>query len=89
MRLRHVSSGVVLNVRDGKAGLGAEWEPVDGHATAPADDRFDPGKWNVDDVTAYLADADDAERARVLEAEAAGKARKSIAEWEPAPADDE
>lgn len=49
------------------------WQAV----TVPA---FDPSEHNVDDVLAYLATADDAERARVIEAEAAGKARKSITE---------
>ncbi|MEU0991936.1 hypothetical protein [Streptomyces sp. NPDC005953] len=42
------------------------------------DERFDPGQHTVRDVLAYLADADDAERERVLAAETAGQARKGI-----------
>ncbi|WP_104088011.1 hypothetical protein [Arthrobacter sp. GMC3] len=52
-----------------------------------ADDPFDPAKHNVDEVLAYVAainDADseahDAEVVRILEAERAGKDRKSITE---------
>lgn len=41
-------------------------------------DEFDPAEHNVDDVLAYLADADDAERNRVLGDERAGKNRKGI-----------
>ncbi len=47
------------------------------------DASFDPSGVSVDDVHAYLLGADDAERARVLEAEAAGKARVTISNWEP------
>ncbi|MDD7384388.1 MAG: trigger factor [Actinomycetaceae bacterium] len=39
---------------------------------------FDPANAKVDEVLAYLADADEAERARVIAAEKAGKARKTI-----------
>ena len=44
---------------------------------------FDPSKKNVDQVVEYLEreDIDDVERARVLEAEADGKARKGVREW--------
>jgi hypothetical protein len=45
-----------------------------------APSTFDPGEHNVDDVLVHLADADDAERARVLAAEETGKARKGILE---------
>jgi hypothetical protein len=44
----------------------------------PPTDGFDPGEHNVVDVLAYLADADEDERARVLAAEAAGDARATI-----------
>jgi hypothetical protein len=54
---------------------------------APAEDEgpFNPVRHNVDEVQAYLADADEAERTRVLDAEKArgDKARKTIVEWEP------
>lgn len=46
-------------------------------ATPPAE-TFDPDEHNAADVLAYLADADDTERARVLDAEAAGQARATI-----------
>lgn len=46
---------------------------------------FDPAAHNVDDVVAHLETADDNERARVLEAEVAGKARKTVTEWTPSP----
>ncbi|MEW1638648.1 hypothetical protein AB0469_31890 [Streptomyces sp. NPDC093801] len=45
-------------------------------AAAAAD--FDPSEHNVADVLAYLADADEDERARVLAAEEAGDARATI-----------
>lgn len=41
-------------------------------------DPFDPSDHTVDEVTAYLDSADDAERDRVLAAERAGKSRKGI-----------
>ncbi|USR79908.1 trigger factor [Arcanobacterium pinnipediorum] len=46
-------------------------------AEAPAGD-FDPSAHKVDEVVAYLESADEAEKVRVLEAEKAGKARKTI-----------
>jgi trigger factor len=52
----------------------AEREPVE---PEPAE-AFDPAEHTVADVLAYLADADDDERARVLAAEAAGEARATI-----------
>lgn len=46
--------------------------------------QFDPSEHNVDDVNAYLKDADADERERVLKAEAEGKDRSTV----QAPADD-
>lgn len=43
---------------------------------APA--QYDPSDHTVDEVNAYLANADDDERDRVLEAERSGKGRTSI-----------
>lgn len=43
-----------------------------------SDGEFDPSAHKVSDVVAYLESADDAEKQRVLEAEKAGKARKTI-----------
>lgn len=44
-------------------------------------EEFDPSKATVEEVITYLDGADDAERQRVLDAEAAGKGRKGIAEY--------
>lgn len=41
-------------------------------------DLFDPSLHTVADVLAYLDSVDDTERARVIDAERAGKARKTI-----------
>jgi hypothetical protein len=41
----------------------------------------DPGAFTVEQVTDYLASADEHERTRVITTEAAGKARKGITEW--------
>lgn len=45
---------------------------------ASADGPFDPGKHGVQQVLAHLADADEAEKARVIAAEVAGKNRPTI-----------
>jgi hypothetical protein len=42
------------------------------------DEQYDPSAHTVDEVNAYLADADEAERTRVLEAEAQGKNRTTV-----------
>lgn len=47
-------------------------------------DIFDPDDHTVADTVSYLETADDAERDRVIAAEADGKGRKGIVEWEPA-----
>jgi hypothetical protein len=54
-----------------KAAVASDAEVESGQA-------FDPSDHNIDDVQAYLANATDEERARVLEAERAGKARKTL-----------
>ncbi|MFF6940462.1 hypothetical protein [Streptomyces lavendulae] len=53
-------------------------EPAPGPAPAGTTEAFDPAGHTVVDVLAYLADADEDERARVLAAEAAGEARATI-----------
>lgn len=45
---------------------------------AESTELFDPSTAKVDEVLAYASSVDDAERARILEAEKAGKARKSV-----------
>lgn len=52
----------------------AEEPAADEESDAP----FDPAAHTVDEVAEYLAEADEAERDRVLDAEAAGKARSSL-----------
>lgn len=47
---------------------------IDGHME-------DPGAFTVEQVIDYLTNADEHERARVISAETAGKARKGITEW--------
>jgi hypothetical protein len=47
----------------------------------PTPEEYDPGAHGVDEVTEYLSNADEGERARVIAVESAGKARKTILEW--------
>lgn len=49
--------------------------------------NFNPSERSVDEVDAYLNEADEAERERVLDAEAAGKNRKALQNWQPAEQD--
>lgn len=61
----------------------------DEQLSEPDDDGlYSPKGQKVDDVVAYLIDADEDERARVIDLEAAGQARKGIIGWEPVPVDD-
>lgn len=46
----------------------------------PTGSEFNPSEATVEEVNTYLEGADEAERTRVLEAEAAGKNRKGIVE---------
>ena len=55
------------------------------HPAGTDSGAFDPGEHTAPEVLAYLADADETERERVLTAEAAGKARKGILGDGPAP----
>jgi hypothetical protein len=52
------------------------------HAEESAE-QFDPSKATIEEVQAYLDGADDAERERVLAAEAEGKGRKALAPATP------
>lgn len=49
-----------------------------GDQQPPASGPFDPGAHDLPVVNAYLAEADEAETARVLDAEADGKKRKTL-----------
>lgn len=58
-------------------------EPIErgaevGQGEEPASASFQPDDRTVDEVNAYLADADQAERERVLQAEAEGRGRRGI-----------
>lgn len=48
---------------------------------------FNPSEHKVDEVDAYLNEADEAERERVLAAEAEGQNRKALQDWQPAEQD--
>lgn len=61
-----------------KAAKAKAVETAEEAPAAQAAELFDPAAAKVDEVLAYVANADDAEKARVLEAEKAGKARKSL-----------
>lgn len=50
----------------------------EGENTGDGDGLFDPADHKIEEVQAYLADADEAERDRVLAAERDGKARVTI-----------
>lgn len=59
--------------------------PASANAAAEGEEpatRFDPSKATVDEVLAYLEGADEEEVQRVLAAEADGKGRKTIADYD-------
>lgn len=56
----------------------AEKQEAEDDGADGGEDQFDPSKHKVEEVNAYLADADEEERERVLAAERDGKARTSI-----------
>lgn len=62
---------------DAPADVDADPE-VDADGNAEGGTEFDPSAASVAEVNDYLENADEAERTRVLTAEAAGKARKGI-----------
>lgn len=68
------------NREDSRDGVEAEADVEDEADDAGEEDasEFDPAAATVDEVNEYLEGADEAERTRVLAAEAAGKARKGI-----------
>lgn len=63
----------------GEAGPSGDPRPAGEAATEQiAEPQFDPSEHTVTEVNDYLADADEAERGRVLAAERAGKDRASV-----------
>lgn len=73
---------------DAVTGQGFEdQEPEAGDESEPAlvgqegGEQFDPADYTAADVTAYLHEADEAEAARVIEAERGGKNRSSIVNY--------
>ena len=86
MRLTH-SNGVSVDV-DGDKGqrlltTTGVWSAGSPDREPEGSDQFDPSGYTVGEVTDYLETADDAERTRVLAAEADGKGRSTIAGWQP------
>lgn len=91
-RFKNAQTGAVVSVSDATAALlGREWRRLDAEVDqTPAEgntgdtgngdgsEPFNPSEHNGDVVLEYLANADDAERERVLDAERAGKNRKTI-----------
>ena len=93
MRAKHNVLNVVAEVPDNDYYRDKGWEKVsdDTPTYAEADlaaegdafrarVEFDPAAHKAEEVVAYVADAPEAEAARVLEAEKSGKARKSVVE---------
>lgn len=75
---RAEATNVAANAGDGRLVEGVESATTPADSTEEPADEFDPSSATVAEVNDYLEGADDAERTRVLAAEAAGKARKSI-----------
>lgn len=102
MKYKNRATGVTVDVRDDKVLGGdwerlggaktkaaAKSQPAGegSNAPPPGPDLYDPATDNAAAVVARLdATSDEAERSRILEAEAAGKNRKTVLAWEPAPA---
>jgi hypothetical protein len=84
IRARHEVFGV-QDVPDTDFYRDNGWTPVDEGTPTTAEQRslYDPSANKVTDVTAYLETADDAERARVIDAEKAGQNRATIVNWTP------
>lgn len=93
MRAKHNDLGVVVEVPDNDYYRDLGWEKVsddtpttyeanltaEGEAFA-ARGQFDPSEHKAEEVVEYVQSAPEAEAARVIEAEKAGKARKSVVE---------
>lgn len=62
----------------GEEGPAGDPRPAGDTATGSAPATYDPADHTVDEVNAYLANADDTERDRVLDDERNGKGRTSI-----------
>lgn len=93
MRARHNELGVVAEVPDNDYYRDKGWEKVSDdtptYVEAAINEEadayrarveFDPAAHTVGEVAAHIADAPEAEVARVVEAEKAGKARKTVIE---------
>lgn len=82
-RMKNKTTGGVAELANTDFWRDLGWEPVDEDVPTTDEVRelYNPADYNADEVTAYLANADDAERKRVIAAEKAGGARKTIVEW--------
>lgn len=91
MRARHKDLGVVAEVPDNDYYRDKGWVSVsddtptyveaalnEGAEAFRARVEFDPAAHKAEEVVEYVQEADPAEAARVLEAEKAGKARKTV-----------
>ena len=82
-RMKNKTTGGVAELPDTDFWRDLGWEVVgdDVPTTNEVRELYDPTSGTVEEVTAYLAKADDAERKRVIAAEKAGQARATIVEW--------
>jgi hypothetical protein len=85
IRARNAELDVVCEVPDTDHYLSNGWSKVDDDTLTTDEVRalYNPEVATVEQVGAYLAQADDAERERVKAVERDGKARKGVLEWEP------
>lgn len=85
IRARNAELDVVCEVPDTDHYLKNGWERVDDDTLTTDEVRalYDPDAATVEQVAAYLAQADEVERERVQAVERDGKARKGILEWQP------
>jgi len=83
-RMKNKTTGGVAELPDTDFWRDLGWEVVD--ESVPTTDEvrelYNPADHNATEVAAYLVNADDAERARVIAAEkTADSPRKTIVEW--------
>ncbi|MDO4887991.1 MAG: trigger factor [Actinomycetaceae bacterium] len=69
-----------FGVAQSAARAGGEAAEAEAAKVSGEDGAFDPASAKVDEVIAYVANVDDEEKARVIEAEKAGKNRKTLLE---------
>ena len=83
-RMKNKTTGGVAELPDTDFWRDLGWEPVgeDVPTTDEVRELYDPSTGTVEEVAAYLAKSDDAERKRVIAAEkGADSPRKTVIEW--------